>query len=173
MELKTMTDRVLFRLSPCLLALGLTVPLATAASPVLYFSDLTWGPRTGFEGSAQRGAAVTVWGANLGSTRDSSYITVNGARLTADTDYAEWGFIGPARGLQRITFWLNSGCSDGPGSIIVTVNGLDSNALPFTVSAGTIYFVATDGDNGNDGRYANFRGAGSGPFRDIYKFGFQ
>ena len=61
------------------------------------------------------GAAVTVWGKNLGASRGSSTLTVNDATLASDADYAEWGAVGPARGLERITFWLNSSCADADG----------------------------------------------------------
>lgn len=52
---------------------------AFAANPVLFFSDLDWGPNSGWEGSATKGAAITVWGKNFGATRGASYVTVNGA----------------------------------------------------------------------------------------------
>ena len=41
-----------------------------AGKPVLFFSDLISGPKTGWEGSATKGAAVTVWGKDLGPARD-------------------------------------------------------------------------------------------------------
>jgi hypothetical protein len=141
------------------------------AGPVLFFSDLNWGPKTGWEGSSTKGAAISVWGKNFGAARGDSYITVNGARLTAVSDYAEWGAIGPARSLERITFWLNSTCQDGNGTITVTVGGFVSNALDFRVMAGRIYFISvTDGNNSFNGSYSTARGGSSGPFRDILKF---
>jgi hypothetical protein len=152
------------------LAAVLLPVLGQAASPVLYFSDLDWGPKSGWEGSATRGAAVTVWGQNLGTARGSSYITVNGAALTSDADYAEWGATGPARGLSRITFWINAMAQDGPGVITVTVNGQTSNALPFTVAPGVIYFISPAGSNANNGLRASTQSAGNGPFRDLFMF---
>jgi len=156
----------------CLSAtLQIGVSVAFSAGPVLFFSDLTWGPKTGWEGSTTRGAAVTVWGKNFGSTRGSSCITVNGAQIA---EYAEWGAIGPARALERITFWLNSSCTDGDGTITVTVNGVTSNALNFTVVAGTaakIYFISvSNGSNGNNGLYSTSQGGSNGPWKDIYMF---
>lgn len=145
--------------------------MAVAAPPVLMFSDLNWGPKSGWEGSSSRGAAVTVWGRNLGTQGAESFVTVNGAELRDTASYAEWGVAGPARGLERITFWLNPDCADGDGSITVTVNGEQSNPLPFRVAAGTIYFVsARDGNNNANGRYATARDGTNGPFRDIYRF---
>ncbi|MFH0907484.1 MAG: LamG-like jellyroll fold domain-containing protein [bacterium] len=119
-------------------------------APVVFFSDLIDGPRTGWNGSATQGAAVTVWGNHFGSNRGSNYVTVAGVRLTNDSDYAEWGATaGNARGLERITFWLNSSMATGAAAISVTVGGLVSCTLPFYVrDAGTIYFV--DHNNGND-----------------------
>jgi hypothetical protein len=134
------------------------------------FSDLNWGPKTGWEGSTTKGAAITIWGKNFGGSRGSNYVTVNGTQLTANTDYAEWGAVGPARGLERITFWLNSSAQDGPGNITVTINGLASNPIPFTVANGTIYFVSTTGNNSNNGLYSTTQGGTNGPFKDIWKF---
>jgi len=164
----------LFRTCSLTLLIGVLPSIASAVPPVLQFSDLTWGPKSGWEGSSTKGAAVTIWGENLGTVRGSNFVTVNGAALTADTDYAEWGTNGPARGLQRITFWLNSNCTDGPGNITVTVNGVASNTLPFNVSPAPIYFVsASGGNNNNNGLYSTSRGGSNGPFHDVYKFGFQ
>jgi hypothetical protein len=155
----------------CLLALCLLSSSVVFAqnAPVLLFSDLTWGPNSGWEGSSTKGAAVTVWGEHFGTTRGSSYVTVNGAQVNPG-DYAEWDAIGPARGLERITFWLNSSMAAGAGTISVTVNGVTSNTLPFTIAAGTIYFISTSGSNGNNGLYSTQGSGSNGPFKDIYMF---
>ncbi len=161
--------------------LGLVLSLTSAiflcssaqADPILLFSDLNWGPKTGWEGSATKGAAVTIWGKNLGSSRGSSYVTVNGAQLTSASDYAEWGATGPARGLERITFWVPSTASNGDGQITVTVGGATSNSLAFTVMTGTIYFISvTDGSNSYNGSYSTRTGhtGSDGPFKDIDMF---
>ncbi len=146
------------------------VAQTSSSAPVLFFSDLDWGPKTGWEGSTSRGAAVTVWGKNFGTTRGTSYITINGAQLTSDSSYAEWDAIGPARGLERITFWIPSTALDGTGTISVTVNGTTSNTLPFLVAAGTIYFIAPTGSNSNTGLFSTNQGGTNGPFRDIFMF---
>ena len=138
-------------------------PLAFAQNPpVLFFSDLIFGPNTGWNGGTTQGAAVTIWGKNFGSTRGSSYVTINGAQAT---NYAEWDAIGPARGLERITFWIPSNASSGAGTISVTVNGTTSNVLSFTVTSATIYYV--DGSNGNN---SNNGLTTSTAFKDIWKF---
>jgi hypothetical protein len=72
-----------------------------ADAPALLFSDLTSGPKTGWEGSGAKGAAVTVWGKNFGQTRGSSYVAINGANLINDSDYAEWATSGTANGVAR------------------------------------------------------------------------
>lgn len=147
----------------------LLLPALSFAAPQLLFSDLQSGPKTGWEGSTTKGAAVTVWGAGFGSTRGSSYITVNGAQLSADTDYAEWDAVGPARGFERITFWINNTAMDGAGSITVTVNGVTSNSLPFTVRAGNIFFISkNDGSNTYNGAKSAFQGGSNGPWKDVY-----
>ena len=167
---KYLTMKNLALLSLFLIIMISSTALAQSA-PVLYFSDLEWGPKTGWEGSATRGAAVTIWGHNFGSSRGSSYVTVNGAQLTSDSDYAEWGIADPARNLQRITFWVPSTAQDGGGQITVTVNGNASNPLPFNVTAGTIYFVSVNGgSNSNNGLYSSSQGGANGPFRDICMF---
>jgi hypothetical protein len=143
--------------------------LSAQAGPRLLFSDLTWGPKTGWEGSATKGAAVSIWGDNFGTTRGSSYVTVGGVNLTSDSNYAEWGATGTAnmvaRGMERITFWLNSSMADGAGTISITVNGVKSNTLPFTIASGcTIYFISPTGNNSNNGLTA------ATAWRDLYMF---
>ena len=143
--------------------------------PVLFFSDLDSGPKTGWEGSSTKGAAVTLWGMNLGTSRGSSYVTVAGVNLTNSSDYAEWGTTGTsngvARGLQRITFWLNSSCADGASTISVTVNGVTSNTVPFTVRSGVIKFIAiSDGSDAYNGNYSTRTGhtGSDGPYKSPY-----
>jgi len=156
----------------CSLLFFVKISAAQAAGPVLFFSDLTSGPKTGWEGSATKGAAVTIWGKNFGTTRGSNYVTVNGAQIT---EYAEWGVTGTAngipRGLERITFWLNSNCADGAGTISITIGGITSNTLPFTVRSGRIFFISvTDGSNSYNGQYSTRTGhtGSDGPWKDFY-----
>jgi len=136
---------------------------AQQAPPVLFFSDLIFGPNTGWNNGSSQGAAVTIWGENFGATRGSSYVTIGGAQATT---YAEWDAIGPARGLERITFYIPTGASVGAGTISVTVNGVTSNTLPFTVDNTTpIYYIDVNtGNNSNNGRTT------STAFKDIWKF---
>ncbi|HPT26541.1 MAG TPA: choice-of-anchor Q domain-containing protein [Bryobacteraceae bacterium] len=98
---------------------------------------------------------MSIWGLDFGEVRGTSYVTVNGVQLTAESDYAEWGVTSSARGLQRITFWLKSTCTDGAGTISVTVGGVTSETIPFRVAAGSIYFIAPAGSNSNNGSTAS------------------
>ncbi len=138
--------------------------------PVVFFSDLESGPAKGWESSTRKGAAVTIWGKNFGSTREKSYVTINGAQLLNDSDYAEWGVTGTAngipRGLERITFWLNSNCSSGAGTIAVTVDNITSNTLPFIVRRGNIYFIDVNtGSDTANGRKSTKQGRNERPWR--------
>jgi len=128
-----------------------------AEAPSLFFSDMTDGPVTGWEGSAAKGAAVSVWGLNVGSTRGTSTVKVCGVTLNNDSDYAEWGATTTpttARGLQRITFYLNSSMLIGDGTISVTTPSGTSTTIPFHCRAqgsNKIYFVARTGSDSNNG----------------------
>jgi hypothetical protein len=134
---------------------GRCVPLPPAGAPVLFFSDLESGPATGWEGTSARGAAVTVWGKSFGPTRGTSFVTVGGADLATDGDYAEWGGMGPSLGLERLVFFVPAAAASGVGTITVTVGGVASNALPFTVRSGNIRYATTAGnDDTGDGSWA-------------------
>ena len=144
-----------------LFLLGLTSQ-AQAAKPAVLFSDLTDGPTTGWEESSTKGAAVSIWGNNFGSSRGTSYVTVGGVNLTNDSDYAEWGVVNEtsnyyngynsAQGLQRITFWLNSNMTLGDTTITVTTVDGTSLSIPFhTRNTGNIYFMTTNGSDSNLG----------------------
>jgi hypothetical protein len=92
---------------------------ASAATPTLYFSDLTSGPV---------GAVVTIYGANL-----SPAVTLNGvsAKIVASSP-TKVSFVVP---------------STGTGAIAMA----GSNTLPFTVRAGHIFYVATNGADSQAG----------------------
>ncbi len=131
---------------------------ATSDEPVLLFSDMENAPKTGWSASEpNKGASITVWGRNLGDSRGNSYVSVNGVNLTHTSDYALWGEYWPTPFYQKITFWLNSQMSDGDGEIRVTVNGKTSNALPFSIREGRIFFVSneTNGDGSLENPFKN------------------
>jgi hypothetical protein len=144
------------------LALLLTASPAWAAAPVILFSDMTDAPITGWESSAAKGAAVSIWGRNFGTSRGSSTLTVGGVTLSDAADFAEWGattYPTVPLGMQRITFFLNSSMSTSgtyPNTTItVTVGGVASNSLAFhtrTLGSAHIYFFdAASGSDSNSG----------------------
>jgi hypothetical protein len=144
------------------------VNTAFAAPPKLFFSDLTDGAISGWEGSSSRGAAVSIWGRGFGGSRGSSTVTVCGVALTKDSDYAEWSATSNPTvplGLQRITFWLNSSMAVGPGTISVTTGAGKSEEIPFYCrNSGKIYFLdSTNGNDGWNGLFSASQGGGNGP----------
>jgi hypothetical protein len=125
------------------------------AEPVLYFSDITNGPKTGLGDGKGSGVIVTVWGMNLGNTQGSSKVYCNGQE-SARVYY--WGnadgskAAGPAdlytsHGMQTISFSVASNAANGTGSIFVAINGVNSNTLHFTVRSGDIVHIKTTGSD--------------------------
>jgi hypothetical protein len=148
---------------------------ADAADPVLYFSDITSGPKSGNSDtsggrSGLDGAIVTIWGANLGSTQGSSKVVVNGVEAAS---YYRWeNAAAPAdlyvyHHMQMISFQVSHLAQEGLGTIHIIVNGRSSNSLPFTVRTGSIYFAETTGnDAAGDGSW-------SSPWRTIPKTAYS
>lgn len=117
---------------------------ALPGHPIIFFSDLVSAPSSGWStASPNKGAVVTIWGRNFGSTRGSSFVTVNGVSLHLDSDYFDtWGKSNnPVPFLQTITFQLDNSMPLGNGSISVSVNGNTSNDLPFRINSSNISFV--------------------------------
>jgi len=113
-------------------------PIAGSAA---FFTDLTSGPNQGGQNGA--GAFVTVWGNGFGETRGSSTVTIGGG---AADNYPTWTST-------KITFQL--GANAKTGDVVVHVAGKsDSNALPFTVRTGNIYFVTSTGSDSANGSFA-------------------
>jgi hypothetical protein len=152
-------------------------PHFAPVEPRLLYSSAKAGPNHGWEGSPVRGAAISIWGKNLNTTRRSDFVSVAGVPLTSDSDYAEWGATTnptTAKGLQRITFWLNSRMAAGDSTgIRVTVGGVQSNLLPFQIdNAGAIrFFDGTKGDDTWDGKYRDHSlGHSHGPWRTVFMY---
>ncbi len=102
-----------------------------ASSPVIFYSDLTSGPRSG--GQDDKGAFVTIWGKHFGQTKGASKVTVGGG--LAD-NYPEWSD-------QKICFQLGENAVSGD-IVVITEEG-SSNRIPFNVRPGNIYFVTPNG----------------------------
>ena len=115
--------------------------LAQTAGPVLFYSDLTDGPRTGGENG--KGAYVCVYGRNFGSAQGTSTITVGGVAVAS---YPVWGDgNAPARGDSKACFQLGNSVPTGSQTIQMTTSAGASNTLPFTVrpdAADAIYCVS-------------------------------
>ncbi len=141
-----------------------------AAEPVLNFSDLINGPKTGLGDGLGEGAIVTIWGTGLGATQGLSTITYTDSlgvvRNMAHVYYwenadAENGDSGPAElykyhKMQTVAFSIPASSADGAGTIKVTVDGQTSNPLPFYArSNGVFYFVDMAGSNANDGTWGS------------------
>jgi hypothetical protein len=132
------------RLAPLALAAAAAIaPSAVTAAdpPVLFFCDLESGPGNGGENG--QGVFVTLWGRNFGATRGTSTVSVGGGAAAA---YPVWSDT-------RVTFQLGSAA--GTGSIVLTTVAGPSNALPFQVRSGSIYFVGPSGNDANDGSRAH------------------
>ncbi len=131
--------------------------VADPSAPVLYFSDLESGPKTG--GENDLGVFVTLYGQRLGSAPGK--VTLGGVEVGK---YVQWGPYAAqptARGLETIVLQLGAGVPNGLNDFVVTANGKSSNALPFTVRAGNIWLVDPAASGGGAGTFAN-------PFNSLY-----
>ena len=100
-------------------------------APRVFFSDLDSGPNTG--GQDGKGAFITLYGAGFGSARGTSTVTVGGG---LGDSYPVWTDT-------KITIQLGALAASGD---IVVHNALgDSNSVPFTVRAGRVLFVSSNG----------------------------
>jgi hypothetical protein len=109
------------------------------ASPVVFFTDLTSGPKSGGQNNA--GALVTLYGRNFGAARGGSSVSIGGRPAAA---YPVWSDT-------KIAIQL--GAAAVTGNIVVTTSAGASNGASFTVRPGNIYFVATNGSDSHTGKY--------------------
>lgn len=119
----------------------LFLPLASFAAPIVFFSDIDSGPKTG--GQDDKGVFVTVWGKGFGATRGTSTVTIGGGTAA---NYPVWSDT-------KVTFQL--GANAASGNIVVTSAAGASNGVPFTVRAGRIFFVSAANASAGDGSFAN------------------
>ncbi|MFA5976327.1 MAG: T9SS type A sorting domain-containing protein [Elusimicrobiota bacterium] len=108
-----------------------------AALPVIFYSDLVSGPKTG--GENNKGAYVTIFGKNFGATRGASSVSIGGGQ--AD-NYPVWSD-------SKISFQLGAG--PNTGNITVTTADGTSNGIPFSIRACNISFVSTSGNDAGGG----------------------
>ena len=129
--------------------------------PRLNFSDLDSGPSSGLDDGLGEGTIVTLWGNNLGSAQGSSQIKLRDVNGTvSDVAYVYYwknanGELpgGPANlyqshRMQEIAVSIPN-VPNGLAKLYVTVNGVKSNELNFTVRDGAIKWVAPSGNNNN------------------------
>jgi hypothetical protein len=136
---KRAVSRVVFTLLASLIMVTGTQS-QTTSSPRVFYSDLESGPSTG--GQNSQGAFVTIYGKGFGATRGSSVVTVGGIAAHA---YLTWSDT-------RIGFQLSS--SAVTGNITVTVAGVNSTGVPFTVRPGHIHFVSNTGSDAQRGSFS-------------------
>jgi hypothetical protein len=106
--------------------------------PRLFYSDLLSGPASG--GEKNQGSFVTLYGVGFGRERGTSTVTINGTEIY---EYRLWSD-------NKIIVQIGAKAESGP--ISVHLAGIETNALPFKVRSGQIYFVgptATDKSNGS------------------------
>lgn len=117
-----------------------------AQAPVLFFSDITSGPNTGGENG--NGAYITIYGNYFGASQAGSVATAGGGVMV---NCKVWG--------ETWLWYQKIACQLGPaarsGDLVVNVDGQPSNPLPFTITAGNIYFVSATGSDNNAGSFAS------------------
>lgn len=116
--------------------------VAHAQAPVLFFTDITSGPKTG--GENNKGVYVTIYGNYFGA---SPSVTVGGGAVDNCKAVQTWLWY------QRVSCQL--GANAATGNVQVTTASGSSNTLSFTVRAGNIYFIAPS-PTGNDGAAGTF-----------------
>jgi hypothetical protein len=124
----------------------LAPPHIEGGAPRLFFTDLESGPNTGGEGNL--GVFITIYGEGFGSERGASTVTIGGQEVAR---YVLWGADNAPRKLDMIV--VQAGPDVSSSDIVITINGDESNPLPFIVRPGGIYFISTAGDDSNDGSF--------------------
>lgn len=113
---------------------------ARSVPPRLFYTDLLDGPASG--GEDHQGAFVTLYGIGFGEVRGNSTVTLDNREVYA---YRYWSN-------NKIVIQLGQKAQSG--GIRVHVSDMPgTNALPFTVRSGHIYFVATQGKDINPGGF--------------------
>lgn len=148
---------------------GSPPPPVVSGAPFLAFSDLTSGPSTGntdtsFGGqvAGEDGAYVTVWGNRLGSSQAAgSDIVINSVACrviywgAAIPPYSPANLVNGYHDMQCVIAQVMHSATQGAGTISVTVGGVASNTLPFTVRSGRIFYMTDTGSVSGDGTWQN------------------
>ena len=128
------------------LSIFLSCSFVFAATPVIFYSDLESGPKTG--GRNNKGAYVTVFGKNFGATQGTGVVNICGGQAY---NYPVWSDT-------KISFQLGDNQPNPPNTGVINVVTSDgtSNDIPFTIRAGDIYFISLTGsDTTGTGSFSN------------------
>lgn len=110
----------------------MTLPISALAAPVIFYTDIVSGPKTG--GENNNGAYLTIFGKGFGATRGSSTVTVGGGQVAV---YKVWSDT-------KVSVQLGSAVASG--NIVLTVSPSSATAPdPFTIRSGNFYFVSLSG----------------------------
>src|ERR1700726_4793151 len=147
-----MEQNMKMRIRAILIGMFLLCSLAHSASgqtrpPVIFFTDIITGSNKGGENG--NGVYLTIYGKGFGSARGSSSVTIGGG---APAQYKIWGQNNSKNTILDMIV-VQIGPNAATGNVVVTANGQASNGVPFTVSAGNVYFVDP---NGNDSAAGSF-----------------
>jgi hypothetical protein len=126
---------------------GTTVVGVPAGAPVVFYTDLA---------SAPPGAFVTLWGRGFGAAQGTSTVTITGAPVAA---VVSWSDTMIETRLPNTT---------AAGNLVVTTSAGASPPLALGSHAGTIYYVASGGNDTWSGTL-DAPAAADGPFKTITK----
>lgn len=117
-------------------------PNATTG-PTLLFADIENGPTTG--GPGGMGVPISLYGKGFRAERGTSSVTIGGTEVGA---YLTWGTANAANPTLDVVS-VQPGPNAPDGDIVVWVNGVASNPLPFRRSSGAIHWIARTGSDAN------------------------
>jgi hypothetical protein len=138
-------------------------PVVTPGGPVLFFTDLVIGPRRGNSDTSEGqdagvdGAIVTVWGKHLASGEAAPVVEVGGveARVYGHGPATQGADLYTRMGIERVEFQIPGDAPLDDAPIIVHVDGVPSNALPFAPrDVGNIYYLSPGGSDDGDGSWS-------------------
>ncbi|WP_263408473.1 beta strand repeat-containing protein [Terriglobus tenax] len=115
----------------------------SSGGPHINYTDINVGSGTG--GDTGNGVYVRIFGSNFGATQGSSTVSLGGSLVT-NCSLCSW---------SDTVIIAQLGSAAKTGNIIVTVNGLSSNGMPFTVTATDIVFVSPNGADTNTGSFTS------------------
>lgn len=137
------------------------LPSATAASPIVLYTDITSGPNGG--GENDQGIYLSVFGTHFGSSLHGVRLLIGGSEV------ANYRYLGASRGrpdVQQLTVQVGRLGNPAVGTALpiqLFANDKGSNAdLSFTVNPGHIYFVSPTGSDGGAGTFEK-------PFKTVQK----